>query len=268
MPSLKKGRISKAEEAIIEANLETMSADELAIKLNRDPKSVKDFVKRKFQVGLTGNEEAAHDLRNSPGWAQLELQFSPTELDTFEYNWGRIIEQFRDDVNATEEMQVKDLIKYDLLADRCLKSNRDSLGDVAAIEALIAVEQARDLDQQDAELMFRLRQERTGLRVSQETANREFRELQGKKSAILKDMRATREQRVKNLEDSKQTLTGWVIYLMNNPDVVAEYGKEMKMMEMAMGNRKGQLAQPHVYEDGMVDQPFLNCDTVIKEEDR
>ena len=56
---MKKGRISKEEEAIIEKSIGTMSYEEIAAQLDRDPKSVQDFIKRKFKVGVTNEEQAA-----------------------------------------------------------------------------------------------------------------------------------------------------------------------------------------------------------------
>ncbi len=47
-------------------------------------------------------------------------------------------------------------------------------------------------------------------------------------------MKATREQRVKRLEDSKQNFTSWMAYLVTNPDVASSYGLEMEKMRLAM----------------------------------
>ena len=79
---------------------------------------------------------------------------------------------------------------------------------------------------------------------------------------MLKEMKGTREQRIKRLEDSKQTFTGWVAHLMQNPAVTQQYGMEMEKMRLAMENEKKRLSVFHKYEDGQVDQPFLTPDTV------
>ena len=79
---------------------------------------------------------------------------------------------------------------------------------------------------------------------------------------MLKEMKATREQRVKRLEDSKQSLVGWIAYLMGNPDVTSQYGIEMEKMRLAMTQEKERLGAYHKYTDGQVDQPFLNSDTI------
>ncbi len=79
---------------------------------------------------------------------------------------------------------------------------------------------------------------------------------------MLKEMKATREQRVKRFEDSKTSFSGWMAYLISNPDITRSYGLEMEKMRLAMEKEKGRLSQFHKYSDDMVDQPFLTPDTV------
>ena len=100
------------------------------------------------------------------------------------------------------------------------------------------------------------------LRASQESLNKDYRELQTKKNSMLKEMKATREQRVKRLEDSKQNFNSWLSYLISNPEIVKSYGVEMEKMRLAMNQERDRLSEYHKYQDGEVDQPFLTSDTV------
>ena len=83
---------------------------------------------------------------------------------------------------------------------------------------------------------------------------------------MLKDMKATREQRVKRFEDSKSSFGGFMTYLIANPAQTRAYGVEMEQMRMAMEKEKERLSAYHEYEDGIVDQPFLTPDTVLEDE--
>ena len=78
---------------------------------------------------------------------------------------------------------------------------------------------------------------------------------------MLKEIKGTREQRIKRLEDSRQSFTGWVAHLMQNPDITKGYCLEMEKMRLAMNKEKERLSQYHKYDDGIVDQPFLTPDT-------
>ena len=259
---MRKGRISKDEEKFIEDSIRSLDYRQIADHLDRDPASVKQFIKRKFKIGLSNEEEAQYELEDRPYWSNLKEQFSDEELSLFKYHWGRIISQFKDDVIPTEEVQVVDLIKLDLLMNRSLTANKDNVEQVSALEGLVEVERSRDIDQQDRDHIFNLERQIASLKASTEALGRDYRDLQDKKNKMLKEMKATREQRVKRLEDSKQSFTGWVAYLMGNPEETRKFGLEMEKMRLAMHKEKERLGELHKYEDGMIDRPFLSPETV------
>lgn len=271
---MKKGRISKQEELFIKENLQ-MGEKELAHVLDRSPASVLSFIKKKVAKGdfdepkwledSSDEEKAMYDLTFRPYFKELTQQFTGDELELFKYHWARIISQFKDDVIPTEELQVVDLIKLELLMNRSLKGNKDNIEQIAALEALIQVERVRTSDQADRDTMFNMERQQASLRASQESLNKDYRELQTKKNSMLKEMKATREQRVKRFEDSKTSFTGWMTFLIANPELTKSYGVEMEKMRAAMEQEKLRLSQFHKYTDGMVDQPYLTPETVKDE---
>ena len=259
---MKRGRLSNDEARYITENAEDISIEEIAANLERDPTTIENFIKKNLKIGLSEFEQAAYDLEDRPYWIELRQQFSQEELELFKYHWGRIISQFKDDVFPTEELQVVDVIKLELLMNRGLKQNKSNIDQITAFEELVRTERATDPDQQDRDYIINLERQIASLRAAQESLNRDYRDLQTKKSAMLKEMKGTREQRIKRLEDSKQSFVGWVTHLMQNPNLTQQYGLEMEKMRLAMEKEKGRLSNFHQYEDGQVDQPFLTPDTV------
>lgn len=261
---MKKGRLSKTEIKFITENVDDMSVEALAEKLDRDPTSISEFIKRNLQIGLNDAEDAAFTLRKRPYYRDLRLQFTDSELELFEYHWGNIISQFKDNVIHTEELQVIDLIKLELLMNRSLKLSKSSNDQIEDMEERVRVERALAPELQEMENILNWERQIASLKTAQESMTKDYRELQTKKNSMLKEMRATREQRVKDIEESKQTFVGWMKHLVSNPEVVRAYGIEMEKMRLAMEAEKKRLSQYHTYEDGMVDQPFLTPETVIK----
>jgi hypothetical protein len=261
---MKKGRISKDEERIIARLVNSVTVEDIAKQLDRDVESIDNFVKRKFKLGLTNEEAAAFSLEGRPYWNELTSQFTGDELELFKYHWSRIIAQFKDDVFPTEELQVVDVIKLEILMNRCLKSNKDNLNELELIDKMIRDERAKDKADRDQDYLMNLERQSASLRASQESLNRDYRELQTKKASMLREMKGTREQRIKRLEDSKQSFTSWIAMLMQDPETLKRYGIEMEKMRLAMVKEKERLGAFHKYEDGMVDQPFLTPDTVIE----
>lgn len=261
---MKKGRISKEEERIINRLVDSLTVEDIALKLDRDVESVEAFIKRKLHKGLTNEEVAAFSLESRPYWNELTSQFTHDELELFKYHWSRIIAQFKDDVFPTEELQVVDVIKLEILMNRCLKSNKDNLNELNIIDKLVRDERAKEKEDRDQDYLMNLERQGASLRASQESLNRDYRELQSKKASMLREMKGTREQRIKRLEDSKQSFTSWIASLMQDPETLKRYGVEMEKMRLAMLKEKERLSSFHKYEDGGIDQPFLTPDTVIE----
>lgn len=261
---MKKGRISKEEERIINRLVDSLTVEDIALKLDRDVESIENFIKRKLHRGLSNEEAAAFSLESRPYWNELTTQFTIDELELFKYHWSRIIAQFKDDVFPTEELQVVDVIKLEILMNRCLKSNKDNLNELNMIDRMIRDERAKEKQDRDQDYLMNLERQAAALRASQESLNRDYRELQTKKASILREMKGTREQRIKRLEDSKQSFTAWIANLMQNPETLKQYGIEMEKMRLAMLKEKERLSALHKYEDGGIDQPFLTPDTVIE----
>lgn len=259
---MKKGRFSKDEERTIGRLINSMTPEDIATKLDRDTESVVNFIKRKFNVGTSREEQAAYSLENRPYYKELRQQFTDEELELFKYHWSRMVSQFKNDVLPTEEVQIVDTIKLELLMNRCLKGNKENIEQINTYDHMIQDERARDKDQQDIDYIINLERQVASLRASQESLNKDYRELQAKKSSMLKEMKGTREQRIKRLEDSKLSFTAWVGTIMQDPEIMKKYGIEMEKMKLAMENEKARLSVYHKYEDGTIDQPFLTPDTV------
>ena len=146
--------------------------------------------------------------------------------------------------------------------NRCLKGNKENIEQINTYDHMIKDERSRDKDQQDHDYIINLERQVASLRASQESLNRDYRELQAKKSSMLREMKGTREQRIKRLEDSKQSFTSWVAAMMQDPERMKRYGIEMEKMRIAMKKEEERLSSFHKYEDGTVDQPFLSPETV------
>ena len=257
---MKKGRLSKKEQKFIQENHETLSAEEIAKKLDRDTVSIENFILTKAKNASM--VEATYDLQARPYRSDLKQQFSESELEMFVYHWGRIIGQFRDDVLPTEELQVIDAIKLEILMNRALKEQQRASDDISHIEKTIEKEKNKSVEDQDRDYILNLERQVAIYRASVETLSKDYKELGTKKSGMLKDLKATREQRVKRLEDSKQSFIGWVKYLMEDGSLRTELGVNMEKMRLASEAERKKLAKYYQYEDGTVDQPFLTPETV------
>lgn len=261
---MKKGRFSVDEMSFIEAQAEVLSPDQIAEKLDRDPASIRDWIEKNVGFSASQKKEAAvaNELKAKPYYRELSNQFSAEELEMFEFHFKKMWSQFKDDVFHTEEMQIIDTIKLEILMNRILKSQMDNQQEVLMNERLVQDEKARDKDQRDMDLIINMERQIAILRASQETLSKDYKDLQARKATMLKDLKGTREQRIKAIEDSKLTFASLVKKIATDPSYRNHIGIEMEKMRLATEKEKERLSEYSNYEDGMVDQPFLTADTV------
>lgn len=262
---MKIGRLSKSDWDYIDANAENLSPEKIAENLGRTVESVEKYLKK---LGKSFNKheafavQAEYDIKSRPYWKELKAQFSDDELELFLYHWKQIIAQFRKDVLATEELQIVDTIKLEVLMNRALREQQESMERVRALDAEIELEKTKDSDQQDKEMVFNIERQIASLRAAKESLSREFKDLQTKKASMYKDLKATREQRIEKLESNKQTLSSLVNKILRNPDFYEQEGKALEKMRLAMEKEKERLSDYHEYADGTIDQPFLTSETI------
>ena len=262
---MKKGRFSKIDIQFIEANAELLSFDQIASSLNRDPTSVREWISKNIGFDEKQKKEAsvANELKEKPYYKQLKGQFTEEELELFQFHFKKMWSQFKDDVFHTEEMQIINTIKLEILMNRILKSQYEGQTQVDTYERLVAAEKAVDRDQRDTDYIMQLERQIAVMRSSQETLSKDYKDLQTRITSSLKDLKGTREQRIKQIEDSKQTFASIVKLIGTDEKYRTRLGIEMEKMRLAMEKEKERLSEYHTYGDGVVDQPFLTPETLI-----
>ena len=257
---MKKGRFSKDEMQFIEAKAEVLSPEDIASNLDRDPDSIKDWIGK--NIGFSNKQKKEALVAN-----ELNHQFTPEELEMFEFHFKKMWSQFKDDVFHTEEMQIIDTIKLEILMNRILKSQHESQEQIQTFSVLVSQEKAVDKDQRDMDYIMQLERQIAVLRAGLETLSKDYKDLQARKATMLKDLKGTREQRIKAIEDSKQTFASLVKQIATDAEFRSQIGIEMEKMRLAMENEKERLSEYNTYEDGAVDQPFLTPETLKGEQD-
>jgi hypothetical protein len=264
---MKTGRLSKQEWEYIEQHADRLTADQIAKNLDRAISPVRSYLQK---IGKSKNKkanlevQAEYDLKSREYWKELKLQFSSEELTMFLYHWKQIVAQFRRDIMSTEEMQIVDTIKLELLMNRALKEQQETISNIRILEGMVEEEELKPVAERDKEVYFSLQRQVASMRAAKEALSRDYKELQTKKSAMFKDLKATREQRVQKLESNKTTFSGLVAKLMGDPEYFEEIGREMEMMRLASDGCREQLGSYHTFGDGVVDRILLTPETVMK----
>ena len=249
MSENKRGPWSKKEKQFIADNAGGMGYKEIAAVLERNPQAVSKYIRENHANSFTEKAKGAeYDIQKSPVWGDLERQFSKEELKMFLYHWGRIISQFRDDVYPTEEMQVVDTIKLEILMNRAVTQQQQVMQDISGVEIVLMAERANE--EADQMVVSNLERQVAVLRAAQESLNKDYQDMLKQKNGILKEMKATRDARIKYLEHNKNNMLQFLRDIVEDRSTRRRLGQDMEKMRLAAEVEYQSLSERHEYDYG------------------
>jgi hypothetical protein len=190
---------------------------------------------------------------------------SEHEIRFFEQNWIDFFKQFNEDVTHTEEMQILEVIRTEVLINRSMEDRQEIMENIETLNGLIDQEMSKPKDMQDTQALAMFQTQLGAMIGSKSSYINEHEKLLTKKERYLKDLKGTREQRKRVADDAKTNFSMWMRQLDELETREAE-GFDMAVQAIAADKARKRLSEFHEYEDGEVDQPLLNSDTVINEE--
>jgi hypothetical protein len=280
---IKKGQLSNAEKGFIRANATRMKPVQIAEKLSRSEKQVLNYLTEHSLLpvaasGSPGEEpesnaaivEARHKLRQTMAWRQLNEELDDNELLYFEEKYAQYMTQFREDVLVTEETQIFLVIKLEIMMHRNSKSKRNAAGDIARLSSirdkfLRKFDDPSDMSESDREYVMSLETQIQACKSAEAARSTEFIKLEEKHQALLKDLKATRDQRVSRVESSRETFLG-TIKRLQNEDEREFAGRHMELLRNAADRENKRLGSAHTFEDGAEDLPVLNAETILSDD--
>lgn len=247
-------------------NKDKLSCKEMGAHLKRRPSIIQDYIVQ--NLGVARMEQLKIDikaqLKTRPFYGDLQKQFDKDELKTFEEQYTKMYAQFKDDVFHTEEMQILDIIKISIMCDRILIGQGAIRRQMEQIQYAILTEKEQPKGLWNFEYLSSLERQLATMLGSMKNMSDEYQSLMKQKSDLLKAIKGTRDQRVKHIEDSKQTFTALMTRLTENSEFRKQVGLEMEKYRLAAKAEYDRLGTAIRYEDGVVDRPLLNSDTVMR----
>ena len=210
------------------------------------------------------------DLKAGVGWARLRKELEEDEQQLFADRYVALMEQFKDDVLATEDSQMFKAIKYEVFLGRTAVKLKAVSRELRAIERAqdhlgreIARKRLAHLDvAPEMELLLNYQQESQSLAAHHKSLVGEYTSLDEKHQRLLQDLKGTRQQRIDKIESGKISFLG-LIKGLQDAEVADRAGRQNEQMKRAAAKELARLAAPHTYGDGVEDLPVLNADTVL-----
>lgn len=257
------GRLTVEEMAYIKKNLGTSSVEEIALNLNRSPEAI---IKVRDDLFGVSHYDIRENLKNSTEWGQIKKELTKEEHGIFEEKYVKLMGQFAKDLLPTEESQIHELIRFEILVHRKMVDVKR-----ASEQAAMLQEELFDLRKQPAseDTRAQIRYVQDQLYQTNGMSNSamsEVRELHKRSEAILKNLKGTRDQRLKNVEERNKTLVD-VIKNLEERDYKEKEGRYINLMKEATKKERLRLSKMHDYgasinKPGIIDRPILNSETV------
>lgn len=263
MKHFKTGRWSKEEIQFITDNHKAMTIKELSEHLDRPPSKIEELVGELHVPEDVRQMEL--NIKRTHEWKQISKQLDDDEQETFLYHWREIINQFKSDITHTERLQIMDAIRIEILMNRVLLRMRYAQQLIEDMQKELKVEMEKDASTRDIVRVNILRQDITANFVGIGNFQKENQILMERKQNILKDMKATREQRKKRIEESKETLKEWVAMLVSDNEKRRNLGIQIEKFRHAVNVEYERLSEYYQFADGKVDQPVLNSENILED---
>ena len=266
----KRGQLSLDEEKYIIDNYTSSSLQQIADHLNRNIAPIQRYINENQLSVITSNSDnqiLKQKLHTKTFWPEITRQFDSDsgELEYFESTWINLIKQFREDVLAAEELQIKQFITIDILINRSMKERKRHIAETDKLQKLVDKEYEKPEDQRDIPKLANLETQLSFARNSIANYTNEYTKLLNEQQKISKDLKATREQRIKRIEDGKSSWAG-LLRMLEEEEIREKEGREMEILALATNKIKEKLNDYHKYADSIIDRPFLTADTVLNEE--
>ena len=262
---MRQGRLTYDDMRFIESNWKKMSYTEIAKSLDRSIPSIKKYIDTKIKSGnsIEARElKVEYDIKSRPYRNDIEAQFEKEELPLFIYHWEKTISQFKDDVLPTEELQIVEMIKMEILMNRMLKKQKTVMNEISSLQTVLLEEQKKPIDEKNLVSVGAINTQLMMMHQAQQAASKEFQEMSTKKLKILEQLKATRNQRYAKIENSRQTFNSFLASLIADKDKRREWGITIEKRRQAAEQEMKRISEYHTYLDGVVDQPLLTPENV------
>lgn len=219
-------------------------------------KQVENTYKEKYKDILS-------KLQRKLEWKSIAEKFTESEIEFFEEKYCELVTQFNSDIHPTEEMQIIQLIQMDILINRNMAGRKRITQIIEDLNAQII--HLQSLSTVDVDMVARLHDKMGSYYTTLSSMVEELNKYQQRHSALMKDLKATRDQRLDKIESNKRDYIS-LVKMLDDFDKRQAEEREMQIMRAAALKQKEKLSEYHQYVDGSVTQPILCADT-IKDED-
>jgi hypothetical protein len=268
---MKTGKIGKEDDTVIVTLLRrNVPISEIARRVRRAEHQVAKYCREVYGKGedlppeAEENADFKRELRTRSEWKILQTQFTATELAYYQELYGNFMRQFKEDIEHTEEFQIFSLIEKIIMMNRFKTKEKQIEEELLQIDRELTNILLNE-DQDDDAVKRRvatLQNKKLAINSTLKHRIETYTALDKQKDEILKRLGGAREQRIKNIESSKQSWAGLIRLLIQDKKARKAEGRHAALRAIATYKAAEKLKEPHRYINGEIDQPLLTPEDV------
>jgi len=258
-----KGRFTLQDERFILENYTTLPVAEIAQRLDRSITSVKSWYKRNNIVPpniKSGEDKDLHlkkQLYGEPFFETVRKQLTQDELDSFIRGWITIVTQFDQDILASEKLSLKKYLLLEIMHDRSTQLQKNFMEDLEQKR----IDLVKCKESSNYKKINSLTNEIAECNNNYNNALRQTLDIAKQQTVAQKELKMSREQRVKDVRSAKENW-GKTLELLSNESIRDEISKELEILRAAKDNSKMKLMKYHRFIDNKEDNPLLSYETI------
>lgn len=262
---LRHGPLTVEEKLYIQENIDKISPSTMARVLKRLPRTIRMWIKRNINEKDTNPKIAAGELPGNVLWAPVQEQLTRDEQNRFKKMWGEVLGQFKGDVLFTEQLQIKTMLLDQIYMDRIGREKLRLYHISSLLEKKIKQEMSLSREEQDTDKLDKMHGQLNSIRGTIREKDEIYDKYSKQIKQATKDLKATRDQRLKTASDAKKDWVALIKHLEENNGRIAE-GDELAYFNIAAEKEKQKLGEYHQYTDGQVERPILSYETISEED--
>jgi hypothetical protein len=268
--SKKVGNLSEQERRMIIDHHKKMSIEELAEMLNRTPELIKRHLMQKGLYVEKTTAEIEEDNRlkmtlyNLAYWPTVLAAYDDDEIKLFEENWLSIVKQLQEDVTYTEQLYIQSWIILLIERHRILSQKKEQMKTINELKAKVAELEITG-DPTDFTMAQGIRGNLALMEGAKDQHVASLQKLEQEIKHISAKVKADRDNRRK-VETSADTYWGYV-ELLNDEKYKADESYKAELGRIAQEKSRDDLMSLTTFDDGTVDYPLLNEETMRRVEE-
>lgn len=272
-PKPRTGPLSTEEKKYIAENCSFVPSNELAEKMGRTLQIVQNYIQ---QARLRSYDDEPQDrdrvrvrkVLEKKYWfplikKQLLRNQEIDELEIFINRWIDYYLQYKEDVVASEETQLNEIILLNIQLERIRQAEVETRQKIKTLEFKIEDEYYKDEALRDLQNLARWESQLNIAKTTLQSHASQIKSINDNLQKLYDAMKSTRDKRFTKVESGKNTFAS-IIRRLQEDEYRLSKSREAELIRMATDKKREALEDYHQYEDGSLDCPILNHQSAQK----